>query len=87
MEYYLWIGGKDKINRNIKDVLKSFLIKYYLTSKCSSSAFPAVVWLSVNPLTASSTETQMSGLKIPESELEFLLHIDLNLIQQRDIFS
>lgn len=54
--------GKSKINRNIKVVLKTFLIKHYLTSKCSSSAFPAAVWLPVNPLTAPSTETQMSGL-------------------------
>lgn len=27
---------KDKINRNIKDALKSFLIKYYLTFLCIS---------------------------------------------------
>lgn len=53
--------GKDKINRNIKDVLKSFLIKYYLTSKRSSSAFPAAIWLLVNPLTVPSTDMQMSG--------------------------
>lgn len=54
--------GKDKINRNIKDVLKSFLIKYYLTSKCSSSTFPEAIWLLVNLLTVPSTEMQMSGL-------------------------
>lgn len=54
--------GKDEINRNIKDVLKSFLIKYHLTSNCSSSAFPAAIWLFVNPLTVPSTEMQMSGL-------------------------
>lgn len=54
--------GKGKINRNIKDVLKSFLIKCYLTSKCSSFAFPAAIWLFVNPLTVPSTEMQVSGL-------------------------
>lgn len=66
LSFSRWIlfmnSGKDKINMNIKDVLRTFLIKYYLTSKCSSPAFPAAFWLLVNLLTVPSTEMQMSGL-------------------------